>query len=142
MILSIVFCIGLLSFSIIQTTTGCDVIVRVKSLTQIPFQAQITAPNGKSSERKLLKKTERLIFQEKADECGLGPFQIKTFSEGGVSKKEEKVEVTLNGIGAVNYEVGDDLIPKQVFRQGIRCEGQCAPLGVPQQHKANATMKV
>ncbi|CAG9534197.1 unnamed protein product [Cercopithifilaria johnstoni] len=141
MMLSLVFCIGLLSFSIVRTTTGCDIIVRVKSLTDTPFQAEIIAPNGKS-EKKLLKKTERLVFQEKAKECGLGPFEIKTTSEGSANKREKNVKVTLNGVGAVNYEVGDDLIPKQIFRQGIECSGQCAPLGVAQLHKASEATKV
>ncbi|EFO18508.2 hypothetical protein LOAG_09986 [Loa loa] len=134
MILSVIFCISL----IIGTTTGCDIIIRVKSLTQAPFHAQIIAPNGNASEKKLLNKSERLIFQEKADKCGLGPFQIKTFS----SKKEESVKVTLNGIGVVNYEVGDDLIPKQTSRQGAECHGQCAPLGVIHQHKTTTTKTV
>uniref|UniRef100_A0A0R3RIE8 NTR domain-containing protein n=1 Tax=Elaeophora elaphi TaxID=1147741 RepID=A0A0R3RIE8_9BILA len=141
MIISLLFCISVLSFSIVRTTTGCNIIIRVKSLADKPFQAQIIAPNGKVSEKKLLKKSERLIFQEKADECGLGLFQIKTFSEDTANKKEETVKVTLNGIGAVNYEVRNDLIPKQIFRQGAECQGQCAPLGVTQKHttKANAT---
>ncbi|VDM15679.1 unnamed protein product [Wuchereria bancrofti] len=51
MILSLVFCISLLSFSIIQTTIGCDIIMRVKSLTHTPFHAQIIAPDGNSSEK-------------------------------------------------------------------------------------------
>ncbi|EJW78581.1 immunogenic protein 3 [Wuchereria bancrofti] len=139
MILSLVFCISLLSFSIIQTTIGCDIIMRVKSLTHTPFHAQIIAPDGNSSEKKLLKKNERLTFQEKADKCSLGPFQIKTISD----KKEESVKVTLNGIGVVNYEVGDDLIPKQIFRQGAECKGQCAPLGaVIQPHKTTTAVKM
>ncbi|VDM92029.1 unnamed protein product [Litomosoides sigmodontis] len=130
MILSPVCYISLLVVSIIGTTDGCDIIIRVKSLTHTPFYAQITAPNGKISEKKLLSKAERLIFQEKADKCGVGSFQIKTFAEGSTHKKEETVKVTLNGVGVVNYEVGDDLIPKQIFRQGVECDGQCAPLGV------------
>ncbi|MCP9262529.1 Immunogenic protein 3 [Dirofilaria immitis] len=120
-----------------QTTIGCDIILRVKSLTETPFKAQIIAPNGKTNEKKILNKNERLIFQQKADECGLGPFQIKTFSKGSDSKFEKEeysVEVTLNGIGVVNYEVGNDLKPKQIFRQGAECEGQCAPLGVTHHH--------
>ncbi|KAK6107821.1 hypothetical protein QQG55_29755 [Brugia pahangi] len=139
MILSLVFCMSLLSFSMFETTTACNIIIRVKSLTRTPFHAQVIAPDGNTSEKKLLNKNERLIFQEKADKCGLGPFQIKTFSD----KKEESVKVTLNGIGVVNYEVGDDLIPKQIFRQGAECKGQCAPLGdVVQPRKATTTVKV
>ncbi|VDK86313.1 unnamed protein product [Onchocerca ochengi] len=147
MMLSLIFCLGLLSVSVVQIINGCDIILRVKSLTQTPFKAQIIAPNGKTNEKKILNKNERIIFQQKADECGLGPFQIKTFSKVGnkFEKEEHSVEVTLNGIGVVNYEVGNDLKPKQIFRQGAECEGQCAPLGVTHHHKKTTittTMKV
>ncbi|VDO37268.1 unnamed protein product [Onchocerca flexuosa] len=161
MMLSLIFCLTLLSVSMVQTTNGCDIILRVKSLTETPFKAQIIAPNGKTSEKKILNKNERIIFQQKADECGLGPFQIKTFSKDGnekFEKEEHSVEVRLsfirmymtisvnsvtqvklNGIGVVNYEVGNDLKPKQIFRQGAECEGQCAPLGVTHHHHHKKT---
>lgn len=54
MILSSVCYISLLFVSIIGATTGCDIIIRVKSLTHTPFHAQITAPNGKVSEKLVL----------------------------------------------------------------------------------------
>ncbi|OZC05180.1 hypothetical protein X798_07855 [Onchocerca flexuosa] len=142
MMLSLIFCLTLLSVSMVQTTNGCDIILRVKSLTETPFKAQIIAPNGKTSEKKILNKNERIIFQQKVDECGLGPFQIKTFSKDGnekFEKEEHSVEVKLNGIGVVNYEVGNDLKPKQIFRQGAECEGQCAPLGVTHHHHHKKT---
>ncbi|VDN07515.1 unnamed protein product [Thelazia callipaeda] len=110
-----------LIFLMADLTTGCDIIIRVKSSTNTSFRVKITTPNGKSDEKLLQNKGDRFIFQEKAKNCGLGLFQITTYSTG-------QIQVTLTGIGSVNYEVRDDLVPKQISRQGAECKGECAPL--------------
>uniref|UniRef100_A0A915PX54 Uncharacterized protein n=1 Tax=Setaria digitata TaxID=48799 RepID=A0A915PX54_9BILA len=138
MTLSVVIYVCLLSFLLIETVAGCDILVRVKSRTRTPFHAQVIAPSGKTSEKKLLNQNGRLLFQEKGSVCGVGPFQIKTFSKGNQNKfdkEEHNIKVRLNGVGAVTYEVGNDLLPEQVFRQGAECQGDCAPLAVPQHKK-------
>ncbi|CAJ0582811.1 unnamed protein product, partial [Mesorhabditis spiculigera] len=117
----------LLVFAVLLAAAlACDIIVHVKSDTDKPFQAQITASNGKKSDKwNITKKKEKYTFQQKADECGLHDWQITTW-EKGVEKAA--VKVTLDGTGRVTYLVGDDLKPVQKDRQGAICKGQCAPL--------------
>ncbi|KHN77470.1 hypothetical protein Tcan_16859 [Toxocara canis] len=109
---------------------GCDIIVHLKSDTDKKFEAQITAPNGKKSDKwTFTKKREKKTFQQNPDECGIKDWQITTYENG---KQVADVKVSLNGIGRVTYKVGDDLKPVQKDRQGAMCTGQCAPLaGVP-----------
>ncbi|CAI2354464.1 unnamed protein product [Caenorhabditis sp. 36 PRJEB53466] len=106
---------------------ACDIIVHLKSDTDKKFSGQLTASNGKKSERwSYLKKLQKNTFQQKADECGLKDWEISTWDETG--KPVASVKVTLDGIGRVTYKVGDDLKPVQKDRQGAVCKGQCAPL--------------
>ncbi|KAK6061237.1 hypothetical protein COOONC_01105 [Cooperia oncophora] len=110
---------ALLLLAVISFATACDIIVHVKSNTAKKFQAQVTASNGKKSEKK--------YFQQKRnDECGLKDWEIATFDENG--KHAHTVKVILDGIGRVTYNVGDDLKPVQKDRQGAICKGECAPL--------------
>ncbi|CAJ0929653.1 unnamed protein product, partial [Mesorhabditis belari] len=105
---------------------ACDIIVHVKSDTDKPFQAQVTASNGKKSDKwNLDKKKVKFSFHQKADECGLNDWSITTW-EKGVEKST--VKVTLDGTGRVTYLVGDDFKPVQKDRQGAICKGDCAPL--------------
>uniref|UniRef100_A0AC34FJH8 Lipoprotein n=1 Tax=Panagrolaimus sp. ES5 TaxID=591445 RepID=A0AC34FJH8_9BILA len=118
----------LIFLAIIVTAYGCNIIVHVQSETDKKFKAQVTAPNDQKSERwSFAKKADRQTFQQKASECGIGAWHILTFDDAG--KQVSDVSVSLNGIGRVDYEVGDDLKPVQSYRQGAICNGQCAPLG-------------
>ncbi|CAD6195404.1 unnamed protein product [Caenorhabditis auriculariae] len=106
---------------------ACDIIVHLKSDTDKKFSGQITASNGRKSERwTYMKKLQKNTFQQKADECGLKDWEIATFDANG--KPAQTVKVTLDGIGRVTYKVGDDLKPVQKDRQGAICKGECAPL--------------
>ncbi|MFH4974069.1 hypothetical protein AB6A40_000778 [Gnathostoma spinigerum] len=110
----------------VHTTSGCDIIVHVKSDTAKKFSAQVTAPNGKKSEKwNFSRKREKNTFKQNPDECGIKDWEITTFENG---KEAHNVKVKLDGIGRVTYFVGDDLIPKQHDRQGAQCTGECAPL--------------
>uniref|UniRef100_A0A915D6G2 Uncharacterized protein n=1 Tax=Ditylenchus dipsaci TaxID=166011 RepID=A0A915D6G2_9BILA len=81
------------------------------SQTQHPFQAQVTSPNGQKSEKfKFTKERQRETYQQNR-------------------RRNATEKVSLNGIGRVLYEVGDDLKPVQTERQGAICNGSCAPLG-------------
>ncbi|VDL70058.1 unnamed protein product [Nippostrongylus brasiliensis] len=118
---------AVLLLAVISCAFACDIIVHVKSDTTKRFQAQVTASNGKKSDKwTYSKKLEKNTFQQKADECGLADWQIATFDETG--KPAQTVKVTLDGIGRVTYKVGDDLKPVQKDRQGAICKGECAPL--------------
>uniref|UniRef100_A0A0N5A2M7 Secreted protein n=1 Tax=Parastrongyloides trichosuri TaxID=131310 RepID=A0A0N5A2M7_PARTI len=111
---------------IIGQALACNIIIHVKSDTSKKFQAQITTPNGKIGEKwTFTKPKERNTFQEKADVCGLGDFKIAVFENG---KLNNTVSVTLNGIGRVDYLVGDDLKPVMNIRHGASCKGECAPI--------------
>ncbi|KAE9551953.1 hypothetical protein FO519_004829 [Halicephalobus sp. NKZ332] len=117
-----------LVFAFATVAYACNIIVHVKSETGNKFQAQVTAPNGQKSTRwNFSKKLERQTFQQKADECGIGNWHVTTFDANGKQVSDETVG--LNGIGRVDYDVGDDLKPVQSYRQGAICTGQCAPLG-------------
>ncbi|CAJ0588122.1 unnamed protein product [Cylicocyclus nassatus] len=118
---------AVLLLALVSCAFACDIIVHVKSDTDKKFGAQVTASNGKKSEKwTYSKKLQRNTFQQKADECGLADWQIATFDEAG--KPAHTVKVTLDGIGRVTYKVGDDLKPVQKDRQGAICKGECAPL--------------
>ncbi|PAV69533.1 hypothetical protein WR25_12000 [Diploscapter pachys] len=59
-------------FAIILGSLACDIIVHLKSDTAKKFQGQITASNGKKSDKwTYSKKLEKNTFHQKADECGL-----------------------------------------------------------------------
>ncbi|CAB3397297.1 unnamed protein product [Caenorhabditis bovis] len=106
---------------------ACDLIVHLKSDTTKKFSAQITAGNGKKSDKWTYdKKLQKNTFHQKPNECGIGNWSITTWDENG--KIANTVEVTLDGIGRVTYKVGDDLKPVQKDRQGAICKGECAPL--------------
>uniref|UniRef100_A0A0K0DA83 Cystatin domain-containing protein n=1 Tax=Angiostrongylus cantonensis TaxID=6313 RepID=A0A0K0DA83_ANGCA len=111
---------------VVSFSLACDIIVHVKSDTERKFGAQVTASNGKKSERWAFTKKLQKTFQQKADECGLKDWEIATFDENG--KVAHTVKVKLDGIGRVLYKVGDDLKPVQKSRQGAICKGECAPL--------------
>ncbi|KAF8386220.1 hypothetical protein PRIPAC_75362, partial [Pristionchus pacificus] len=119
----------LLLSTLFALSIACDIIVHLKSKTDKKFEGLITASNGKKSEKfGFTKKGERLTFQQKADECGLKPWNVQTFENG---KEISNVVVTLDGIGRVSYEVGDDLKPIPKDRQGAICKGDanvCPPL--------------
>ncbi|KAJ1370627.1 hypothetical protein KIN20_032397 [Parelaphostrongylus tenuis] len=115
-----------LLIAVISLSLACDIIVHVKSDTDKKFGAQVTASNGKKSDRWTFTKKLKKTFQQKADECGLNDWEIVTFDENG--KVAHDVKVTLDGIGRVEYVVGDDLKPVQKNRQGAICKGECAPL--------------
>uniref|UniRef100_A0A914P2B7 Lipoprotein n=1 Tax=Panagrolaimus davidi TaxID=227884 RepID=A0A914P2B7_9BILA len=119
----------LIFLAIIVTAYGCNIIVHVESKTAKKFKAEVTAPNNQKSSRwSFAKKEDRETFQQKASECGIGAWHIITYDDAG--KQVSDVSVSLNGIGRVDYEVGDDLKPVQSYRQGAICtSGQCAPLG-------------
>lgn len=79
-----------------------------------------------------------MTFHQKADECGLKPWNIQTFENvkqlsnvvvsGSLSFLTylNSMQVTLDGIDRVSYEVGDDLkaIPKD--RHGAICKGDAS----------------
>ncbi|VDO53655.1 unnamed protein product [Haemonchus placei] len=118
---------ALLLLAIISFAFACDIIVHVKSDTDKKFSAQVTASNGKKSDKwKFTKKLQKNTFHQKPEECGLKDWEIDTYDEAG--KLAHNVKVTLDGIGRVTYKVGDDLMPTQKDRQGATCKGQCAPL--------------
>uniref|UniRef100_A0A1I7X0S0 CRM1_C domain-containing protein n=1 Tax=Heterorhabditis bacteriophora TaxID=37862 RepID=A0A1I7X0S0_HETBA len=81
---------------------ACDIIVHVKSDTDEKFSAQVTASNGKKSDKISYKAEIYLVTLN--------------------------LQVILDGIGRVTYKVGDDLKPVQKDRQGAICKGECAPL--------------
>ncbi|KJH51551.1 hypothetical protein DICVIV_02288 [Dictyocaulus viviparus] len=145
----------LLILTLILCSLACNIIVHVKSDTDKKFSAQVTASNGKTSDKYAVgknidmleiiintclfiyyhitfktwmytKKLQKNTFQQKADECGLSDWEIATFYDDG--KPAHTVNVTLDGIGRVTYKVGDDLRPVQKDRQGAICKGECAPL--------------
>ena len=127
---------------------SCDLIVHVKSATDKQFKAQVIAPNGQKSEKWTFRQNrQRETFQQKAATCSIGQWQIQSFDQQGVGKANENVmflkiisiinvfylfsQVTLEGIGRVLYEIGDNLVPVQIERQGAICSGKCAPLATP-----------
>ncbi|CAI4231320.1 unnamed protein product [Auanema sp. JU1783] len=119
----VVFCL----LAMICMSLACDIIVHVKSDTDKKFQAQVTASNGKKSDKWTFpKKLTKNTFQVKADECGIREWEVAVYDEAG--KLTGTAKSTLDGIGRVTYKVGDDLIPKQKDRQGAICKGECAPL--------------
>ncbi|KAL7073347.1 hypothetical protein ACQ4LE_007194 [Meloidogyne hapla] len=110
----------------------CDIIVHVKSMTDTPFNAKVTAPSGQSSEMwKFSKNRQRETFHPVVNgtgDCTKGQWEIQTFEQNGAPKATEKV--SLSGTGRVLYEVKDNLLPIQSERQGAVCdEGNCAALG-------------
>ncbi|KAI6176167.1 hypothetical protein M3Y97_00769100 [Aphelenchoides bicaudatus] len=119
--------IALVGVFFVSLSLACDLNVHVKSDTAKKFKAQVTAPNGHKSDKwSFTQQRQKETFGQKANECQLGAWKIETFDESGSAAKS--VQVTLNGIGRVQYNVGDDLVPKQVERQGAICTGQCADL--------------
>ncbi|KAH7722848.1 hypothetical protein AAVH_09665 [Aphelenchoides avenae] len=106
----------------------CNIIVHVKSDTDKKFQAQVVSPTGQKSDKwTFTKNRQRETFQQRADECGVRPFEIVTYDDKGSQKGS--VKVSLDGVGRVLYTVGDDLKPTQTERQGAICSGgQCAAL--------------
>lgn len=103
---------------IVSVAYACDIIVHVKSDTAKKFSAQVSAPNGKKSDKwSFTANGQKQTFQQKASECSLGEWTIETFLESGVAAKN--VKVTLNGIGRVLYSVNDNLELTQVERQGL-----------------------
>uniref|UniRef100_A0A7E4VD76 Secreted protein n=1 Tax=Panagrellus redivivus TaxID=6233 RepID=A0A7E4VD76_PANRE len=120
----------LLIVGLISCAIACNIIVHVKSATATKFSAQVTTPNGqKSTKWTFTKSAARETFQQRADTCGVGDWHVTTYDASG--KQVADVLVALNGIGRVDYEVGNDLKPVQTYRQGAICNGQCAPLGLP-----------
>jgi len=124
--LPLICCLVLLSLAV----DACDIIVHVKSQTSKPFQAQVVAPNGQKSDKwSFTQNRQRESYQQKqAADCGLKEWQINIYTNGTQKASEN---VSLNGIGRVLYEVGDDLKPVQTERQGAICNGSCAPLASP-----------
>uniref|UniRef100_A0A0N5C8D1 Secreted protein n=1 Tax=Strongyloides papillosus TaxID=174720 RepID=A0A0N5C8D1_STREA len=111
---------------IIGQAFACNIIIHVKSNTTKKFQAQVTPPLGKAGDKwTFTALKQRNTFQEKADVCGIGDFKIDIYENG---KLNNTVTVKLNGIGRVDYQVGDDLKPVMVIRHGAACEGACAPI--------------
>uniref|UniRef100_A0AC35U7U4 Uncharacterized protein n=1 Tax=Rhabditophanes sp. KR3021 TaxID=114890 RepID=A0AC35U7U4_9BILA len=120
------FLFALIFGIVIFEATACNIIIHVKSMTTKKFQAQVISPAGlKSKKWAFTKQKERNTFQEKSDVCGIGEFAINVFENETITNT---AKVTLNGIGRVDYEVGDDLKPVMVVRHGAACDGQCAPL--------------
>ncbi|CEF65627.1 Hypothetical protein SRAE_2000030400 [Strongyloides ratti] len=111
---------------IIGNAFACNIIIHVKSNTTKKFQAQVTPPLGKAGDKwTFTSLKQRNTFQEKADVCGIGNFKIDVYENG---KLNNTVSVKLNGIGRVDYQVGDDLKPVMVVRHGAACDGECAPI--------------
>lgn len=106
---------------------ACDLIVRVKSMTDKPFQAQVTTPDQKKSDKwNFTKKLQRETYQRKGANCSVGQWQVESFDAQGVLKDHEIIN--LSGVGFVHYEVKDDLQLVQTERQGAGCVGECAAL--------------
>ena len=59
-----------------------------------------------------------------------------------LGRKKERLQATLNGIGTVRYEVGEDHRPVMKQRQGAICVGECAPLASLVPHKTNGNSSV
>ncbi|GMS92379.1 hypothetical protein PENTCL1PPCAC_14554, partial [Pristionchus entomophagus] len=76
----------------------------LQSRTNKKFEGLVTDPKGTSRRLPFTKKYQRLNFRmRKSGDCGLNPWYIATFDNG---KVVTSLNVTLDGIGSVAYEVG------------------------------------
>ncbi|KAI6220037.1 hypothetical protein M3Y99_01626500 [Aphelenchoides fujianensis] len=106
---------------------GCDVAVHVKSDTDKRFTVQVTAPNGQTQRWTFGGRREEHTLQLRRNDCVEGDWKIETFNDQNALINTATVR--LSGVGRVEYAVDDSLAAKQVERQGVICEGACAPLG-------------